>query len=392
MAPGAPVIGAATAGDGSAVVRWTAPGSDGGSPIYGYEVQALDDETGIAVDVDVAAPDATELTFHYLTNDVAYSFWVRAVNAAGAGEFSAISNRVVPAATTPPPSGPSATGPTPADPTTPAARTTTTPDPAPTTQTPTIPAPTTPVPTTQPTSSPVPTTQPTSGPTTPTPTTPSPAGPTTPGGNGTVTPRTAPGAPHIGSVSPGDRLVVVRWTAPAGNGGSPIRGYEVQAVDARTGRTVATRSFAGTAFTATVTGLANGTTYRFAVRAWNAIGTGAFSPASARVTPRSAPGAVGKLTAAPGGRGGAVTASVTWAAPAGTNGAAITAYRITWQQLTGHSRPTGAATVTSTGPSRRTASFTAPSGIAAGTAYRVTVQAVNAAGAGSARAVTTTVR
>jgi sugar lactone lactonase YvrE len=39
--PGAPGIGSATLGTGSAQVTWTAPGSDGGSPITGYRVEAI---------------------------------------------------------------------------------------------------------------------------------------------------------------------------------------------------------------------------------------------------------------------------------------------------------------------------------------------------------------
>jgi hypothetical protein len=44
-------------------------------------------------------------------------------------------------------------------------------------------------------------------------------------------------------------------------------------------------TFSSTATTQTVTGLINGKTYRFRVRAINAIGTGAYSTASNPATP-----------------------------------------------------------------------------------------------------------
>ena len=47
----------------------------------------------------------------------------------------------------------------------------------------------------------------------------------------------------------------------------------------------ASTTFLSTATTQTVTGLTNGTTYRFRVQAITAIGTGAYSTASNPVTP-----------------------------------------------------------------------------------------------------------
>ncbi|WP_141823057.1 glycoside hydrolase domain-containing protein [Humibacillus xanthopallidus] len=89
----------------------------------------------------------------------------------------------------------------------------------------------------------------------------------------------APSAPTSVSAVPGDRRATVRWSAAADNG-SPITAYTVTASPGG-----ATVTVAGTATTAVVTGLTNGTAYTFTVRAKNAAGTGPASSPSAPVTP-----------------------------------------------------------------------------------------------------------
>ncbi|MFI7372279.1 peroxidase family protein [Actinoplanes sp. NPDC049668] len=335
VAPGAPAIGRATAGNGTVTVRWTAPASNGGTPIYGYEVQALDAETGIPLDVDVAGPDATELTFAYLVPGQSYVFWIRAVNAAGASEFSATSNAVtVVAATEPDATDPPATDPPATDP-----------------------------PVTDP---PVP-------------------------GNPDVPPvtQTVPGMPTIGSVSAGNGLAIVRWTAPADQGGVPITRYEIQVLNSAGARVGKIRTAAATASALTVTGLTNGTAYRFQLRAVNSVGAGALSATSAKVQPRTVPGTPGTPTATRGAAGGPITATLRWKAPSSTGGASVTGYRITCRRLNADGTVHGAPSVTTTSGTARARTIT---GARAGARYRCTVQAVNAAGAGSGRTVTATTR
>jgi Ca2+-binding RTX toxin-like protein len=428
VAPDAPGIGVATAGPGSALVRWTTPDYDGGTPIYGYEIQALDAETGVVVGVDVADAGTTELTMTGLTSGVPYAFWVRAVNAAGASAFSGISNTVTPAVTTDPATDPGAdpgTGPgtgTGTDPGTgPGTGTGTDPGTGPgtgtgtdpgtgnpgtgnpgtggpgTTPTPTVPG--TPAPTG--TATPRPTATPTRT-ATPTPTgtaTPSPTGTATPSPTGTPgdpgpSPdvRTVPGAARIGSPAPGAGAAVVRWTSPADNGGSPIQRYEIQVLTGNDRPTGELRTASASVAVHTVNGLANGTAYRFRVRAVNALGAGAWSATSTVVTPRTTAGKVRNLTARPGGKGGKNTASARWTAPATTGGATITGYRITWQRLNAKGAPLGTAVVTTVPGTSRSASFTAPGGVPTGTRYRITVQAVNTAGAAPGATATATVR
>ena len=92
---------------------------------------------------------------------------------------------------------------------------------------------------------------------------------------------TAPSAPRGVTAIPGNGLAVVSWTAPLSNGGSPITGYIVTASPG--GRQVITTG----ATTATVSGLTNGTSYTFTVRAANASFTSVASAPAAAVTPLS---------------------------------------------------------------------------------------------------------
>jgi TolB protein len=98
-----------------------------------------------------------------------------------------------------------------------------------------------------------------------------------------VTTPTAPGGPTIGAAVAGHGEATVSWTAPVSDGGSPITGYVVTPYSGY--YALAPRTFTSTATTQTVTGLMNGTTYRFRVRAINAVGTGGYSKVTNSVTP-----------------------------------------------------------------------------------------------------------
>jgi len=89
--PGAPTIGIATAGDTQASVAFSAPTLTGGSPITGYTVTA---SPGGATASGAGSP----ITVAGLANGTAYTFTVKASNLAGAGPASAPSNAVTPKA------------------------------------------------------------------------------------------------------------------------------------------------------------------------------------------------------------------------------------------------------------------------------------------------------
>ena len=167
-----------------------------------------------------------------------------------------------------------------------------------------------------------------------------------------VTPATTPGAPTIGTAVAGNGTAAVSCTAPTSNGGSSVTGYTVTS---HPGSITATVGAGATS--ATITGLTNGTAYTFSVHAGNAIGTGTESARSSAVTPATVPGAPTVVSV--DARDGRVT--VSWSAPAGTGGAAITGYTVT--------AAPGGATATTDGTTH-TADVT---GLVNGTAYTFTV-------------------
>ncbi|MED4954508.1 S-layer homology domain-containing protein, partial [Paenibacillus macerans] len=97
-----------------------------------------------------------------------------------------------------------------------------------------------------------------------------------------ATPATVPAAPTNVVATAGNGSATVTFTAPDDNGGSAITGYEV--FDSN-GNKVATGSADATSIT--ITGLTNGTTYTFTVKAKNATGSSDPSTPSNAVTPRA---------------------------------------------------------------------------------------------------------
>ncbi|MGE6230849.1 S-layer homology domain-containing protein [Paenibacillus chitinolyticus] len=87
--PSEPVNVSAAAGNGQAVVSFTAPVSDGGNTITGYEVTASPGDK-------VVSGTASPITVTGLTNGTAYTFTVKALNAAGESAASAPTNSVTP--------------------------------------------------------------------------------------------------------------------------------------------------------------------------------------------------------------------------------------------------------------------------------------------------------
>lgn len=89
VVPGAPTVGTATGGDTQASVTFSAPGSAGGAAITGYTVTA---SPGGATGTGASSP----ITVTGLTNGTAYTFTVTATNSVGVGSTSGASNSATP--------------------------------------------------------------------------------------------------------------------------------------------------------------------------------------------------------------------------------------------------------------------------------------------------------
>jgi hypothetical protein len=131
-----------------------------------------------------------------------------------------------------------------------------------------------------------------------------------------------PDAPTAPSGARGDTQVTVSWSAPF-NGGSTILDYTVSTYNGST----LVRSDTTTGLSVVVTGLVNGQSYTFKVKARNAVGSSADSPASAAVVPARAPNlsSLAYVTAVAG------NAQATVSIPGGmdTGGDAVSQIRVT---------------------------------------------------------------
>jgi hypothetical protein len=103
--PDSPTGVTATAGDRQATVSFTAPPNDGGSPITKYV--AISNRGGRYTSLSQAGSGAITVTG--LTNGVAYTFTVTAINAIGTSVASAVSNSVTPSTVPDAPTGVTAT-------------------------------------------------------------------------------------------------------------------------------------------------------------------------------------------------------------------------------------------------------------------------------------------
>src|SRR6059058_141046 len=230
--PGAPQGLGATAGDATVTLTWSAPNSNGGSPITNYRIYRGTSSNGETLKATIG--NVLTYTDTSVTNGVTYYYQVSALNNVGEGPRSNEASA-----------------------------------------TPTAPA-------------------------------------------------TPPGAPQGLGATAGDATVTLTWSAPNSNGGSPITNYRIYRGTSYNGETL--KATIGNVLTYTDTSVTNGVTYYYQVSAVNAAGEGPRSnEASATPSPPATP------PGAPQGLGataGDATVTLTWSAPNSNGGSPITNYRI----------------------------------------------------------------
>ncbi len=182
----------------------------------------------------------------------------------------------------------------------------------------------------------------------------------------TATPVTTPSAPTALALSPGNTQLSASWSAPTDTGGSAVTAYHLRY---RTGGGAWTEisSGIGTSTQHIITGLTNGSTYEVQARAVNAQGNGSWS-ASETATPVTTPSAPTALTLSPGN----TQLSASWSAPTDTGGSAVTAYHLRYR--------TGGGAWTEISSGIGTSTQYIINGLTNGSTYEVQARAVNAQG------------
>ncbi len=181
-------------------------------------------------------------------------------------------------------------------------------------------------------------------------------------------PPAVPGAPTGVSANTGNSLgsVNLAWSAPASNGGSAITNYTIYRGTSSGSETLV--ATIGNVLAYADSGLTNGVTYYYKVSAVNGVGEGGQSGETSAVA--SLPAVPTNVAASSGA--GSIT--VTWGAPSGNGGSAITNYKIY------RSTTSGSETLLTTLGAVLTYTN---SGLPGNTSYYYKVSAVTAAGEGS---------
>jgi len=190
--------------------------------------------------------------------------------------------------------------------------------------------------------------------------------------NPPIIPIGPPSAPTIQTATAGNTEATVNWTIPASNG-STITGYIIER-SLNLSNWFTDSSANNLATSKIVTNLSNGTLYYFRVYATSSAGNSTASVASNAVTPIGPPSTPTSVTTTTGN--GEVT--INWTAPS-NGGSPITSYTVT---------SSSGLTITTENGTTTTATV---QGLSNGTSYTFTVRATNVAGPSAASNPTTAV-
>ncbi len=188
-------------------------------------------------------------------------------------------------------------------------------------------------------------------------------------------PTEPPSAPSGLTAKAGNAQVALSWSAPSSTGGAASVTYDVFRGPSPGGEATTPIAEGVTTTSFTNTGLTNGTTYYYTVKAVNSVGSSeASGEASATPTaPATVPGAPRNLTAATSSTTGVALA---WSAPTSNGGSAITGYEL--YRGTRSGRESAYESISCTAA---TCAFN-DSGAKSRTTYYYEVAAVNAVGTG----------
>lgn len=186
-----------------------------------------------------------------------------------------------------------------------------------------------------------------------------------------ATVRSVPSPPAITTTAASARQVALTWSPATSDGGAPITGYDVF-VGTRAGsvRSTPVNPVPITDTSYTVSGLRNGTTYYFRVRAVNAVGSSHYSVQTS-ATPVAVPLAPRSVTAA---AAGSDQITLSWTGPLSDGGSALLGYNV----FVGTSAGGESSTPVNVTPISAT-SYTV-SGLGRGMRYYFVVKAVNEVG------------
>ena len=182
----------------------------------------------------------------------------------------------------------------------------------------------------------------------------------------------------------GNTRLLLSWTRPASDGGSPITGYRIETSPNGVSSWIIVEAGVSEAATTYLhTDLAPGTTRYYRVAAINAKGRGAYSNLARGATRAGAPGPPRSLRAR---ADGPTSITLTWEAPTSDGGARITGYRI---RTRGSRDGAWTTIIANTGETATTFTHT---DLKPATAHRYQVAAINSVDAGewSSEAATVT--